>query len=204
MLARTSATQAGTVQSSSITPTRSRGLFDIIAGYRGVGMVACVVVARRLTAELGREGWIGVDQFPWTVAIGSHAASLRLLERRNQDYLFSFGFRNRRKSNSRKDAKRAKFKIKKFTGLKQIHFLLADLFDLANFREIIRLSVPKGAKYAKFGMEIMKFKFFLFVPSAEFTLRLVERAQDILARLNSLSLWLKPEKSRDKFSHFGE
>jgi hypothetical protein len=44
MLASTSATQAGTVQSSSITPTRSKGLFDVIAGYSGVGMVACVMV----------------------------------------------------------------------------------------------------------------------------------------------------------------
>ena len=46
MLARTSAIQAGTVQSSSITPTRSRGLFDVIAGYRGVfGMVLMVIAA---------------------------------------------------------------------------------------------------------------------------------------------------------------
>ena len=38
-LPRTSAIQAGTVQWSSITPTRNRGLFDVIAGYRAVSVV---------------------------------------------------------------------------------------------------------------------------------------------------------------------
>ena len=71
---------------------------------------------------------------------------LALFGKKESRLSLEFGFRNRRKSTSRKDAKRAKFKIKKFTGLKQIHFLLSDLCALAPLREIIRLSVAARAQ----------------------------------------------------------